>query len=122
MTKREKGKQRIKEILGEDVSKGVIDLFTSISPDFKNYVVDFAYGELHARPGLSDKLQEFAIVACLIGQRNNGLPLRAHFHGMFNVGWTKEEVLEMIMLLIGYAGFPDAVGALLTLKEVIDER
>ncbi len=41
---------------------------------------------------------------------------------MFNVGWKKEEIIELIIFLIGYAGFPSCVGAITTLKQVIEEH
>ena len=121
MSKREIGTQRIKQIIGEK-SENILKMFEEISPDFANYVLDFGYGDLYARPGFSDKYRELAAVACLIGQRNTGLPLKAHFHGMFNVGWTKEDILELLIFLLGYAGFPPCVDAIMMLKQVIDER
>ena len=120
MNKHEIGKQRIKEILGEK-SVGIIKMFEEISPDFANYIIDFGYGDLYSRKGFSDKNRELAAVACLIGQGNIGLPLKAHLNGMLNVGWTKEEIIELFIFLIGYAGFPPCVGAFTTLKQVIEE-
>ncbi|WP_025385138.1 hypothetical protein [Legionella oakridgensis] len=58
----------------------------------------------------------------MIGQNNTSLPLKAHLKGMFNVGWKKEEIIELIIFLIGYAGFPSCVGAITTLKQVIEEH
>lgn len=120
MNKRELGKQRIKQIIG-DKSEGLLKMFEEISPDFANYIVDFGYGELYTRQGFSDKNRELAAVACLIGQGNTGLPLKAHLNGMINVGWTKDEIIELLIFLIGYAGFPSCVGAITTFKQVIDE-
>lgn len=51
MSKREIGKQRIKEILGEK-SENIIKILESISPDFANYVLDFAYGDLSMQDSL----------------------------------------------------------------------
>ena len=55
-----------------------------------------------------------------MGQGNTGLPLKAHIQGMLNVGWTKQEIIEVIIFLIGYSGFPKAVDAIKTAKEVFD--
>lgn len=120
MNKNEIGKQRIKEIIGEK-SDDIVKMFESVSPDFANYVVDFAYGDLYTRKGFTDKYRELAAVSCLIGQGNTGLPLKAHLNGMLNVGWTKEEVIELLIFLVGYAGFPPCVEAMMALKQIIEE-
>jgi len=116
MQNREIGRKRIKEILGEK-SEEIIKKFESISPDFANYILDFAYGDLYTREGFPDKYRELAAVACLIGQGNTGLPLKAHIKGMLNVGWTKNEVIELIIFLIGYSGFPVCVEAINIINE-----
>lgn len=121
MNKHELGKQRIKEILGVQ-SENIIKNFEAVSPDFANYVVEFAYGDLYARNGFSDKYRELSAVACLIGQGNTGLPLKAHLKGMLNVGWKKEEIIELFIFLTGYAGFPSCVDALMTFKQIIEEE
>ncbi|MAZ39960.1 MAG: 4-carboxymuconolactone decarboxylase [Legionellales bacterium] len=117
----QQGKQRIVEILGNNAD-AIIDNFQTISPDFAKYVVDFAYGDLYSRSGLTDKSREIAVVSSLIGQGKTGLPLHAHFLGMLNVGWTKEEIIELIIFLIGCVGFPSCVEALGTLKEVLEQQ
>lgn len=114
------GKKRFKEIVGSQ-SDQVIEKLKSISPDFADYVLNFAYGDLYNREGLNDKYREIAAVANLIGQGSTGLPLKTHLKGMLNVGFKKEEIIELIVFLIGYSGFPNCVEALLTLDS-LDEK
>lgn len=121
MRKTELGKQRIKEILGEK-SEQIIEMFEAISPDFSNYILDFGYGDLYTRKGFTDKYRELAAVACLIGQGNTGLALKAHLNGMLNVGWTKDEIIELLIFLVAYAGFPPCVEAITTLKQITEEQ
>lgn len=120
MNKREIGKKRFSEIIGKK-STEIIKNFEAISPDFAHYILDFGYGDLYARQGFSDKFRELAAVACLIGQGNTGLPLKAHLMGMLNVGWTKEEVIELLMFLVGYVGFPSCVEAITLFKQTLEE-
>lgn len=120
MSKNEIGKQRLKEIIGQD-SEAIMKHFESVSPDFANYVINFGYGDLYARQGFSDKNRELAAVACLIGQGNTGLPLKAHLKAMLNVGWKKDDVAELLIFLIGYAGFPSCVDAIGMFKQVLEE-
>ena len=121
MSKHELGLERIQEILGSN-ALGLLENFKAISPDFANYIIEFGYGDLYARKGFDDKSRELAAVSNLIGQGNTGLPLKAHINGMLNVGWTRPEIIEMLIFLIGYSGFPNAVEAIKTAKEVFDSR
>ena len=121
MNKIEMGKQRSKEVLGEQ-SEDIIKMFDTVSPDFTDYLLGFCFGDINTRKGFQDKYRELAVVACIIGQGISGLPLKAHLGSMLNVGWTKEEVLELIIFLLAYKGFPSCVEAIVTFKELIDER
>lgn len=120
MDKQERGKIRIKEILGP-TSDQVIEKLSAISKDFANYVVEFAYGDIYSRPGLTDKVREVAAVACLIGQGNTGMPLKSHLRGLLNVGHTKHEVLELLIYLTPYIGFPAIVDAMITADGLFKE-
>lgn len=121
MNLHEKGLKRIQEILGDKGAK-IIDSFRAISPDFTDYIVHFVYGELYTRQGLSDKNREMAAVASLISQGKTGLPLRGHINGMLNVGWTKKEIVELIIFLIPFVGFPSTAEAMKVMHEVFSER
>jgi len=121
MHKNKTGKKRIREILG-DKAEEITNIFESISPDFAKYAIDICYGDFYTRKGFSDKNRELAAVACLIGQGNTGTPLYAHLNAMFNVGWSKEEIIELIIFLTIYAGFPACIPALTTLKKILLEK
>ena len=121
MNKNEIGRRRIKEVLGDKIEEA-LKAFEEISPDFTKYIIEFAYGDLYTRTGLADKSREIAAVSCLIGQHNTGLPLKSHLNGMLNIGWTKAEIIEVIIYLTAYAGFPSCVDAMQILKQVLVER
>ena len=48
--------------------------------------------------------------------------LKVHIHGALNVGCSREEVVEIIMQMAVYAGFPAALNGLFAAKEVFAER
>jgi 4-carboxymuconolactone decarboxylase len=53
----------------------------------------------------------------------NALPqLKVHIHGALNVGCSRTEVIEVIIQMAVYAGFPAALNGLSAAKEVFDER
>ncbi len=47
--------------------------------------------------------------------------LKLHIPGALNVGWTREQIVEVITQMSVYAGFPAALSAAFTAKEVFDE-
>jgi 4-carboxymuconolactone decarboxylase len=48
--------------------------------------------------------------------------LKVHIHGALNVGCTREEVVEVIIQMAVYAGFPSALNGIFAAKEVFAER
>jgi 4-carboxymuconolactone decarboxylase len=117
----ERGLAKFLEIYGEQ-AKGFLASLDEISPDLGSYVVEFAFGDIHCRPGLSLKSREIATVAALTALGTAAPQLRAHIHGALNVGCSEQEVVEVILQLALYAGFPAAINGLRVAKEVFLER
>lgn len=93
-----------------------------IAPDMARLVAEFAYGDIYGRPGLGLKTRELATVSALTALGNCPLQLKSHINGALNSGWTREEVVEVIMQMAVYAGFPAALNGLYAAKEVFKER
>ena len=53
----------------------------------------------------------------------NAVPqLKSHIHGALNIGWTRDEILEIALQILLYSGFPNALNGLQAMKEVFKER
>lgn len=113
----ERGLARLKEIDGLAGEK-VIDSLKDIAPDFARLVVEFPFGDIYSRPGLDLKVRELAVVASLTALGNAAPQLKVHIHGARNVGCSREEIVEVIMQMAVYAGFPAALNGLFAAKEV----
>jgi 4-carboxymuconolactone decarboxylase len=113
----DRGMQKLAEIDGAQ-GKRVIDSLQNIAPDFARYVIEFPFGDIYARPGLDLKSREIATVAALTAMGNAAPQLRVHIHAALNVGCSKEEVVETIMQMAVYAGFPAALNGLFAAQEV----
>jgi 4-carboxymuconolactone decarboxylase len=75
------------------------------------------------RPTYLDlKSREIAVVAALTALGNASPQLKVHIHGALNVGCSKEEIVEVIMQMAIYAGFPAALNAMFAAKEIFAER
>lgn len=113
----DRGLKKLAEIDGAQ-GKRVIDSLQSIAPDFARYVIEFPFGDIYSRPGLDLKSREIATVAALTAMGNAAPQLRVHIHAALNVGCSKEEVIETIMQMAVYAGFPAALNGLFAAQEV----
>jgi 4-carboxymuconolactone decarboxylase len=70
------------------------------------------------RPGLDLRSREIAVVAALTAMGNAAPQLKVHIQGALNVGVTRTEVVETIMQMAVYAGFPAALNGLTAAREV----
>lgn len=113
------GQKKFDSVIGP--KEDIMASFRKISPDFADYCLGFIYGDLFLRKGINDKTRFLAIIGSLIGQGNTGFQLRRYIRGAMNVGWTKKEIIEIIIILSAYAGFPSTVAALYTAEEVFAE-
>jgi len=68
------------------------------------------------------KSREIATVAALVALGNAQPQLKVHIHGALNVGCTRTEIIEVIMQMALYAGFPAVLNAVSAAKEVFQER
>ncbi len=116
-----RGWEKLKEIDGE-AGERVIQSLRDIAPDFARYVIEFPFGDIYSRPALDLKSREIAVVAALTALGNAAPQLKVHIHGAINVGCTREEIIEVIMQMAVYAGFPAALNGLFAAKEVFQER
>jgi len=48
--------------------------------------------------------------------------LRAHIHAALNVGCSQEELVEVILQMALYAGFPATINGMQAAKEVFEAR
>lgn len=116
-----RGWEKLREIDGH-AGERVVDSLADIAPDFAKYLIEFPFGDIYSRPQLDLKAREIGVVAALTALGNAVPQLKVHIHGALNVGCTREEVIEIIMQMAVYAGFPAALNGLFAAKEVFAER
>jgi 4-carboxymuconolactone decarboxylase len=120
-TRYNRGLEKLHEIDGM-AGQRVIDSLADIAPDFARYLIEFPFGDIYSRPQLNLKSREIGVVAALTAMGNATPQLKVHIHGALNTGCSKEEVVEIIMQMAVYAGFPAALNGLFAAKEVFAER
>lgn len=117
-TRYAQGLAKLAEIDG-DAGQNVIDSLADIAPDLGRYIVEFAFGDLYSRPGLDLKTREIATVAALTAMGTAAPQLKVHLYAALNVGATRTELIEVIMQMSAYAGFPAALNGIAALRAVL---
>lgn len=120
MDRYEKGKKSLEGIQNRSVEEIFKDL-EDIAPDLSRFVVEFPYSEIYTRPEVDLKTREICTVAALTVLGT--LPqLKDHINAALNVGNTPVEIVEIIMQMSAYCGFPKAINGIVAAKEVFAER
>ncbi len=82
-----------------------------------DWIVDFAFGDVHTRPGLGARDRELIIVAVLTAIGSSDPQVRAHIRALRAIGVAWEEIEEAILQTTPYAGIARAVNAIKVLRE-----
>jgi 4-carboxymuconolactone decarboxylase len=117
----ERGLRALAEIDGEAGQK-VIDSLADIAPEFGRYLIEFPFGDIYSRQGLDLRSREVATIAALTALGNAAPQLKVHIEAGLNVGLSRDEIVEIIMQMAVYAGFPAALNGLFAAKEVFEHR
>ncbi len=112
----ERGRTRFLEIHDEKALASLEGL-----GDVGRSIIEFVYGDVYTRPGLSDRDREFGAVVALVALgRSSQLP--QHLRAALKAGITPDELREVILQTATVAGFPVAMNAFSTLKSIVAER
>ena len=111
------GQKMLQQVDGKG-GEAVVNSLKDIAPDFARYLLEFPFGDIYARPGLDLRSREIATVAALTAMGNAAPQLKMHIAAALHVGLTQEEIIEVIMQMAVYAGFPAALNGLFAAKEV----
>ena len=103
----QKGLELLKRMLGEKTAEETRRRWQKLSPDFERYVLEFLSGEIWSRSGLPLKIKSLCTISALAALgRIQGLELNIRM--ALNNGATREEIIETLLQIAPYAGFPAA--------------
>lgn len=118
--RRQRGAELIEQMLGAEQAAATREAWRQISPDFERYVTEFLAGEIWSRPGLDLRTKSLATVAALAAQGRT-LALELNIRMALNNGATRQEIVETLLHIAPYAGFPAAWEALSMAHRVFEE-
>lgn len=82
--------------------------------------VEHLFGDIWTRPGLA--LRDRSLITCaVLTALGKELQLKVHMKGALNIGISREEILEMMVHLAHYSGWPTAVNGTRVAEEVFKE-
>ena len=117
----DRGLDRMRAIFGAGIESALQGL-AATSPDLARCLVEFPFGDIYPRPGLDVKTREMLTVAALTVLGYPQAELNEHIRGALNVGCTRDEILEIILQMAVYAGFPAALEAVKTAASVFGAK
>lgn len=93
---------------------------TDFNRPFEEVVTRYCFGDTWSRPGLDRKTRSLITLAALTAMvRPN--QLRVHVRGALANGATREEIREVLLHVVVYAGVPAGVEAFTAAGEVLKE-
>lgn len=120
-TRYQRGLALLQQVAGTK-EPALLTALTDIAPDLARLTVEFGYGDIYARPGMSPRLRQLATIATLAALGNARPQLKFHLLGALNVGCSAVEVVEALLHMAIYAGIPAALNGLFAAKEVFAEQ
>lgn len=115
------GMEQLKAIDGKG-GENVIKSLEDMAPDLGKFIVEFAFGDIYTREGLTTKEREMITLSSLLTAGGCEPQLEVHINGALNVGITPEKIIETFLQCIPYTGFPKVLNAVFVAKKVFAER
>lgn len=119
-TRYEIGLKKLSEVDGKG-GDAVIDSLKNIAPDLGKFIIEFAFGDIYSRVGLSLQERELITLSSLLTAGGCEPQLKVHINGALNTGLPPEKIIEAFIQCVPYTGFPKVLNAVFTAKEVFKE-
>ena len=117
----ENGVAILKTMIGDSEASRVRQGWREISPDLERLILSFVAGQIWTRSTVDLKTRSLCTIAALTALgRSNALDLNVRM--ALGNGATKEEILETMLHMAPYAGFPAVWDGLKTASRVFSER
>jgi 4-carboxymuconolactone decarboxylase len=101
----ENGLTMLKAMVGDAEAERIRQGWREISPDLERLILEFVAGRIWTRPGLDLKTRSLSTLAALTAL-GRASALELNIRMALGNGATKEDVLEIMLHMAPYAGFP----------------
>jgi len=107
-----KGLELLNQLHGGQAGERMVEAMKDICPDFATMSIDWAMGGIMARPGLDLLTREYVVIASCVTLGHAAPQLRAHIDAAMKLGATRQQIIEVILQTIFYAGGAAVANAL----------
>ena len=112
-TRRERGLARLAELGDEPGGEAFIE---RMGNPMGEWLVDWVFGDVHTRGGLSVRERELIILALLTGLGSSDPQVAAHIEALRAIDVPDSDIEEAILQTAPYTGIPRAINALKVLR------
>ncbi|MFJ6210999.1 carboxymuconolactone decarboxylase family protein [Lysinibacillus sp. NPDC092081] len=81
------------------------DALADVAPDLRKMIIEFAYGDVYSRPGLDAKSRALVVITAVVTQ-GAASQTKTHIKCGLHAGLTQTEIVEALLQLVPYIGFP----------------
>ncbi len=117
----QRGIDTMNRLWGKNVTEQLRSIWKKANLDVERYITAFAMGEVWSRPVLDLKTRSLLCLAAAVALERED-QVRLHTQGALHSGATPAEVIETIIHLMIYAGFPAAWQAMVIASTVIADH
>lgn len=118
--RRQRGLDLWDQMLGPETAEQTRQIWRDICPDFEKYVVEFLGGEIWSRPQLDRRTKSLVTLSALAAM-GRPLALELNLHMALKNGATRQEIVETLLQIAPYAGFPATWEALAATRKAFGE-
>ena len=118
--RKERGAELMQRMLGTEDATQMRKAWREISPELEEYITEFVAGEIWSRPQLDLRTKSLVTIATLAGL-GRPLALELNIRMARNNGATERDIIETLLHIAPYAGFPAAWDAFVKLEEVLED-
>ena len=116
----EKGLALLNQLHGGMAGEQLVNNLKDICPDFVDMTIEWAMQGIMARPGLDLLTREYVVISSCVTLGHAAPQLKAHIDAALKLGGSKQQIVEVILQTMFYAGGAAVSNALAHAKEVFN--
>jgi len=117
----QRGLELFTKLHGGHAGQQLVEELKDICPDFVDMTIEWAIAGIMARPGLDLLTKEYLLIASCTTLGHTIPQLKAHIDSALKLGGTKQQIVEVILTMLFYAGGASTSNALRAAKDVFQE-
>ncbi|MBI3940476.1 MAG: carboxymuconolactone decarboxylase family protein [Acidobacteria bacterium] len=121
LSPRDRGLALLDQLLGPEHARAARETWLALAPDFERYVVEFLSAQVWDRPHLELRVRSLCTISALSALGHHHA-LEVNVGIALNNGATREDIIEVLLHMAAYAGFPACWEGLTIADRVFKER